>query len=470
VNPHGKLTTLQESQATGYPNDLPVESYDFQAPLGEFGQERMSLRKMKVFQYFINSFGSELAPMTVHAPATLPENPADFSVVRASVRTRGDAGFLFCNNYVRGYPMPERRGTQFEIKVPGGTLELPRHPVDIPSGAYFIWPFNLRLGGATLRYSTAQPITQFHDRSGSTTVFFEAIPGIAPEFAFDAATEQVSQLSGANDDKRAGVEYITGIHPGVDSSIVLRSSSGARIRIVVLSQEEAEEAWIVSLNGSNHLLLTRQEFFVAQDGQNTRITLRSYGDPHFAFTLSPPAVLLRGSAAMTRLSATPSAIGFKAEVDSRRVDPALKTIQAAQPVPPVIIGPPPAWRANGAAEAPGDAAFDNAAKWSIEIPANALQGLSNLFLDVQYAGDVARFSSGHLLLDDNFFNGEPWQIGLKRFLDPLKSNRFDLEILPLRADAPIYLQDWPKIPTGGQVGELKSLRLIPQYELTVTAQ
>jgi beta-galactosidase len=469
-NPHGKLTTLQESQATGYPNDLPVESYDFQAPLGEFGQERMSLRKMKVFQYFINSFGSELAPMTVHAPFTLPKNAADFSVVRASVRTRGDAGFLFCNNYVRAYPMPARHGTQFEIKVPGGMLKLPRHPVDIPSGAYFIWPFNLRFGGATLRYSTAQPITRLHDRSGSTTVFFEAIPGIAPEFAFDAATEHVSHLSSGNDDKGAGVEYITGIYPGVDSAIVLRSSSGERIRIVVLSQEEAEEAWRVWLNGSDHLLLTSQEFFSAQDGQDTRITLRSYGDPHFALTVTPPAVSLNGSVALTRLSATPSAISFKAVVGSRGIDPALKMIQAPQPVPPVAIGPSLGWRPNGVAEAPSDAAFDRAAKWSIEIPANALQGLSNLFLDVQYAGDVARFTSGHVLLDDNFFNGQPWQIGLKRFLDPMKTTRFDLEILPLRADSPIYLQDWPKFPAGGQVGELKSLRLIPQYELTITSQ
>ena len=39
-NPDGALTTLEESQATGYPNDLPIKSYDFQAPLGEFGEER----------------------------------------------------------------------------------------------------------------------------------------------------------------------------------------------------------------------------------------------------------------------------------------------------------------------------------------------------------------------------------------------------------------------------------------------
>ena len=35
TNPQGSLSTLQESQASGYWNDLPVKSYDFQAPLGE---------------------------------------------------------------------------------------------------------------------------------------------------------------------------------------------------------------------------------------------------------------------------------------------------------------------------------------------------------------------------------------------------------------------------------------------------
>jgi len=42
ANPPGKLTTLQESQATGYPNDVPSISYDFQAPLGQYGQMQPS--------------------------------------------------------------------------------------------------------------------------------------------------------------------------------------------------------------------------------------------------------------------------------------------------------------------------------------------------------------------------------------------------------------------------------------------
>jgi beta-galactosidase len=124
-NPDGKLSTLQESQATGYPNDVPVKSYDFQAPLGEFGDERASLRKMKIFQYFLNDFGEYLAPMMVHAPDKLPTSPEDFSVARAAVRSRGDSGFIFLNNYVRNYSMPERSAAQFEIRLPNGVLPEP---------------------------------------------------------------------------------------------------------------------------------------------------------------------------------------------------------------------------------------------------------------------------------------------------------------------------------------------------------
>lgn len=35
VNPDGKYTTLQESKATGYANDLPVKSYDFRRACGK---------------------------------------------------------------------------------------------------------------------------------------------------------------------------------------------------------------------------------------------------------------------------------------------------------------------------------------------------------------------------------------------------------------------------------------------------
>ena len=62
-NPDGKLSTLQESMRREHYNDLPVKTYDFEAPLGEFGDERESLRKLKCWNYLMNDFGAELAPM-----------------------------------------------------------------------------------------------------------------------------------------------------------------------------------------------------------------------------------------------------------------------------------------------------------------------------------------------------------------------------------------------------------------------
>jgi hypothetical protein len=48
-----------------------------------------------------------------------------------------------------------------------------------------------------------------------------------------------------------------------------------------------------------------------------------------------------------------------------------------------------------------------------------MNGLSNLFLKVDYVGDVARLSAKNRLLDDDFYNGISWSVGLKRFRDEI---------------------------------------------------
>src|SRR6202035_4886029 len=100
ANPRGKLSSLQESQATGYPNDLPEINYDFQAPLGEYGQVRESYRKTKLLHLFLSAFGPDLARMVAVGPERSPANPADTSVPRVAVRARADSAFIFVNNYV----------------------------------------------------------------------------------------------------------------------------------------------------------------------------------------------------------------------------------------------------------------------------------------------------------------------------------------------------------------------------------
>jgi beta-galactosidase len=471
-NPDGRLSTLEESQATGYPNDLPIKSYDFQAPLGEFGQERTSFRKLKVFQYFLNDFGADLAPMTVHAPESVPRNSADLSVPRASVRSKDDAGFIFFNNYVRGYSMPARPAAQFLIRLPHGSLAVPRHPIDLPSGAYFVWPFNLRIGGVTLRYSTAQLFTRLESSAGAT-FYFEALPGIPAEFAFDAATVRTVKTSFGKILRDSGAIYLSGFHPGIDCSINLVSVEGKTIRLVVLTAREAENAWKVRFGSSDHLLITDQDFLADSDSRPARIWLHSRATPHFTFTLTPPpAALLQANVPLVPASRTAQLTTFTAREPAGSAALDCRQIQAAGTAPTVEIGPSLPWRPHGVAQAPGAGDLPQAAKWAITVPQSALDALSGLFLEVTYQGDVARLSVDHRLLDDNFYNGKPWMVGLKHFLPQQGPGTLQLSISPLRRDAPVYfeLAHPPQFAPDGQVDKLDGIHLMPEYQLEITTR
>ncbi len=475
-NPDGKLTTLQESQATGYPNDLPIKSYDFQAPLGEFGDERESFRKLKVFEYFVNDFGMELAPMMVHAPDKIPKNSGDLSVPRASVRSKGDAGFIFFNNYVRNYAMPARPATQFLIQLPaesGNTtqmLAVPRQPVDIPSGAYFIWPFNLRVNGVTIRYSTTQLFTLL-EGAGKTTLYFEAVPGVPAEFALEAASIRSLQASSGERTRSNGVIYLSGIKPGIASAIDLISQEGKSVRLVVLTAREAESAWKVRIDGNEHLLFTNADFFADSSG-GSRIWLQSRGSAHFEFAITPPlATPLKASLPLTRTAGNDRVEQFTAEAAVRNISIEVRKIRPAGEAPPVKIGPAPSWRPNGVAEAPPETELPQAAQWSIAIPPGSMQGLSDVLLEIRYNGDLARLYADHRLLDDNFYNGQPWSIGLSRFLNAQGSGSFELSVLPLRSDAPVYFELPQKLqfPLGGQIVQLESVKAVPEYQVVLNA-
>jgi beta-galactosidase len=468
-NPDGTLTTLQESQETGYPNDLPIKSYDFQAPLGEFGEERASLRKLKVFNYFMNDFGADLAPMQVHAPELTPGDPADFSIPRASVRSHGDSGFIFFNNYVRGYAMPARPAAQFELALPSGTVKVPRHPIDIPSGSYFIWPFNFQAGSVTLRYSTAQLFTRI-ENAGAPTFYFEALPGIPVEIALDAATVKSITASSGQVNREQNTIYVSGVAPGLDASIDVVSTDGRHVRLAVLTQQQAEDAWRVRIGSVEHLLITSADFSADPDAPQGPIWLRSRTSSEIAFTLVPPATApLKASLPLTASDSTAKSATFNAEAATWTDPFELVQTEAAGIAPPVKTGPALDWRPHGVAQAPDAGPLKNAAHWSITVPSGSVNGLSDLYLNINYTGDVARLSSGGRLLDDNFYNGKTWTVGLKRFLAPQGPSTFDLSILPLRKDAPVYLETAtpPEFATNGQDISLEGVTLVPEFQLEI---
>jgi beta-galactosidase len=462
-NPDGHLTPLQESQATGYPTDVPAKSYDFQAPLGQFGQERSSFRKLKVFHYFLNDFGSELAQMSVHAPARTPHNPGDFSVVRASVRSDGQQGFLFVNNYVRGAKTPIRSNTQFQILLPQSEVRIPEKPIDIPSGAYFIWPFNLKLGDSTLKYSTAQLFTRIptHDVD---TYFFEEIPGIPAEFVMKNDPGLAVHANGALVQRHGEDIRISRITTGLGRRIQILRRNGPEVRLILLSGRETEDAWKTNIDGSMHLLETGQDFFTDEKS----FVLQSEGDARCDFSLFPA---LHGDLKLAGgnldVHGVDETTHYTGSVPEERPKMKIEILRDAVNVPPVKLGPPLSWRPQGVAIAPDDSEFRLAANWVLSIPRNLRSStISNIFLKIDYAGDVARLSADGNLLDDNFNNGMPWTIGLQRFIPKIGDGPLELSILPLRRDAPIFFERRfrASFDDKSQIVDLKSATLIPQYK------
>jgi hypothetical protein len=222
------------------------------------------------------------------------------------------------------------------------------------------------------------------------------------------------------------------------------------------------------MGGADHLLITSQDFFADPDGQPGRIWLRSRATPRFEFSVTPPLGRpLQASLPLTRSGARGPVDRFTAEAGARDVKLEYRLLRAAGEAPAVKLGAVP----QGVAQAPAAGELPQAAKWSITVPPGAMDGLSELFLQVKYQGDVARLSQGQRLLTDDFYNGRPWSIGLHRFLDPRSSNAFELSILPLRQDAPVYfeLPGRPDFSLHGQVGRLDGMSLVPEYQLVVEA-
>jgi len=120
---------------------------------------------------------------------------------------------------------------------------------------------------------------------------------------------------------------------------------------------------------------------------------------------------------------------------------------------------------------PDESAFDSAAKWRIQLPTVSSDEVSNFLLRITYQGDIARVYAGGKLLTDDFYHGEPWIIGLDRIPTAVLATPLELRILPMHAQAPIYLPSsvLPIIQMG-QPPELKEVELVPVYRATMRTE
>jgi len=457
-------TSMEESTLTGGYNDTTMISYDFQAPLGPDGQQRKVLEKLRPFHLFLHDFGSRLAPMTVRKPELSPATPDDLKSPRYAVRSDGERGFLFVNNHVRQYDMAAQQASQFEIKLPNQTLTLPSKPVDIANGAYFIWPLNLDLDGTNLAYATAQPLTLLDRGRAGVVAVFSASAGVPVELALDGVLSQQVQANGASIGVSNGRLLVSDIQPGTSAALTVQRHGARPLTIVVLTPEQAQQLSVVQLAGQRRLLLSAQQNYVA-DGA---LQLRSVGSNQFRFGVYPPLPKpphTDAAASVLRADGNDGLFqSYSAELPARTLKADITPLREAQEAPPVVIG--------GGAHAaiqPAPESFKAAASWRISVAPEQLRGLDDALLQIDFVGDIGRLFAGTRMLDDWYYSGYPWQVSLRSPQTAAKGE-LTVSVLPLRADAPVYLprEARPDFGAAHQIAQLRGVSILPVYRLRVT--
>ena len=176
TNPLGKHGAyLNEAQ-------VPKLSYDYQAALGEFGQIRESYSRLKSIHYFMQSFGERLAPMETVLPEGASQiEPTDLQTLRFAVRTDGESGFLFVNNFQDHRMMPNRMQEQINIRTAKKTYVF---SFGIASEENAILPFHFDMDGILLEQANAQPVLRTVVNQRPTYVFM-VVPGMDGTFRFE---------------------------------------------------------------------------------------------------------------------------------------------------------------------------------------------------------------------------------------------------------------------------------------------
>ena len=245
------------------PMGMPKISYDFQAPLGEFGLEHGSYRALRLLHLFLNDFSSQLAPMETVLPKGYEQmTPDNRETLRYAARVRGKSGFVFMVNFQdHDTARVDQKDLCLRLKFADETLRIPSQGTfTLPKDESLILPFNFQMEDALLKYATAQLLLKLDDR-GTDHYFFFVPEGIQPEFVFDKTTV-------------AGKHCYTP-EAGLKSTFMVKTSGGKRFKVTTLTREQALNACKVD----GKLLIT-SSMVLPEAG---RVRLLNMGDPVFRY-------------------------------------------------------------------------------------------------------------------------------------------------------------------------------------------
>lgn len=425
---HGGTNPASYDRFYAMDGNLTLLSYDFHAPISEYGIRTSAYYQLRPLQQLLIEFGEALCRMVPVWQETYvaPENKDD---LRFMARVHDGSGFLFLNNYQDKLNLPDRKDVAIELQLAEETIRIGGvSGFHIAGGAMAVLPFNMRLSGALLKYATAQPLFEIEHEDTSYWFFF-APKGMTPSYVF--APHSFGGISGAEAAETADGICVTPGRTGFDSAFSIDTAQG-RVIIVTLDDRQAKRCVKAKIRGAERLLYSEADLVY----EEASVKVSAIGDNELAFSIFPapgesavgPGGLVRGNkeGLLTTFAVRCEAIELQYDLVRCEDDGALLKVTDAQ-----------------------------------------FQGLSDIFVKVDYQGDCARIFSDGLLIADHLNNGTPWLVGLKSFRQAAASRGLYIRLSPWMSDPGETIFDGTtfikKDLKVGDPARFESIELIPEY-------
>ena len=421
-NPKGnKLSYLNEHQC-------PKISYDYQAAIGEFGQLRPSYFRLKALHIFLQNFGDSFCQMTTRLPEGSQDiQPEDVETLRYAVRTNGESGYLFLNNYQDHVQCKPKVNENIILKLANRDIEI--SDISIAAGEEAILPFQIDIEGYRLVSAKAQLLSVI--REGERPVYIFFMPeGMDPEFVWDGMG--IESIEG----KRVTEREIS-IKPDSHklSSYIIRGEYG-EVEIVTLTREQSLMFYEINIMGQKTAVLCNSPF--TYDGRYIRIENGNDKNEKVRL-LMYPSQSIHGVNADYLGKAIEEGLwkGFEIEWGEEK--------EKIESLPVRQVG---------------------RFKYETEIP-EGYDDCKEVLLQVEYLGDIGNAFVEGELISDNFYNGAVWEIGLKDAWNPNMGRQITFVINPIKESVRV---DVSSTMAGrmekdeGVAAEIKSVKIKPIYE------
>ena len=407
-------------------NGIPRINYDFQAPIGQYGQTRYHYRHLRMLHLFLDSWGAMLAPMKSVLPETNAAiRAADTETLRYAVRSYGDTGFVFIVNFQDHVEIQDINHVKIQVERQGGTVNFPSQGyMNIPKATSAIFPFNLKMGEALLHSATVQPLTILHRNEGKYHIF-SSVDGVETEMLFPASV-RISQLSNARVSNAGGFRRVKPLSGEAFSF----TANGERV--LVLPQQMAMN----TLKVGEQLYIT--DALVLEDRGSMQLISRTTGNTLHVFPAGKSKLHAGSANVRTAKPLFKGCASYVLSFDEFKPEFSVRK--------------------------------ESNQKYSLQLKSDISQ-LNDLFLEVEYVGDRAlAFIEGEMITD-HFFHERTWEIGLRHFAPRLKNHEMLLFFHPIHSTY-TYLGDLKRTIEfeNGRYLNVEAFRLVPEYKTTIVMQ